>query len=50
MPSTFAPMAEIRTGMAAPMAMPMMSGNAVAKSITPVEASACTIPTAADAL
>ena len=49
LPSTEAPMAESRTGMAAPMAMPMMIGSAMEKSMMPVEASACRMPTAAEA-
>ena len=50
LPSTFAPTADKSTGSAAPMAMPMMMGRAMEKSITPVEASACKMPTAAEAL
>ena len=50
LPLTFAPTADRSTGIAAPMAMPMMMGRAMEKSITPVDASACRIPTAADAL
>ena len=42
-------MADSSTGMAAPMAMPMMMGSAIEKSMMPVDASACKMPTAADA-
>jgi len=45
-----APRAESSTGTAEPTAMPIISGNAVEKSIAPVIASACKIPTVADAL
>ena len=36
--------------MAAPMAMPMVSGRATAKEMAPVAAMACRMPTAAEAL
>ena len=49
-PSALAPTEEIRTGIEAPTAIPSMSGNAVAKVMTPVKESACRIPTAAEAL
>ena len=45
-----APRALSSTGTAAPMAIPMMMGNATSKVTAPVMASACRIPTAAEAL
>ena len=45
-----APSADSSTGTAAPMAIPMMMGNAISKVMAPVMDSACRIPTAAEAL
>ena len=45
-----APRAERSTGMAAPTAMPMMTGKAISKSMAPVTDRACRIPTVAEAL
>ena len=50
LPSALAPIADSSTGTAAPMAMPMMMGNATSKLTAPVMASACKMPTAAEAL
>ena len=50
LPSALAPIADSSTGTAAPMAMPMMMGNATSKLTAPVIASACKMPTAAEAL
>ena len=47
---TPAPRAERRTGMAAPTAMPMITGKASSKVMAPVAARACKIPTVAEAL
>ena len=45
-----APSADSSTGTAAPMAIPMMMGNAISKVMAPVMDRACKIPTAAEAL
>ena len=50
MPLTLAPREDSSTGIAAPMAMPMIRGKAMEKVTTPVAARACKIPTAAEAL
>ena len=50
MPLRLAPRADSSTGTAAPMAMPMTMGRATSKVTAPVMASACKIPTAAEAL
>ena len=50
LPSALAPIADSSTGTAAPMAIPIIIGNATSKLTAPVMASACKMPTAADAL
>ena len=50
MPLTLAPSEDSSTGTAAPMAMPSVMGKATENVIVPVMASACKMPTAAEAL
>ena len=50
LPLTLAPREDSSTGTAAPMAMPSVMGKATENVIVPVMASACRMPTAADAL
>ena len=50
LPFLLAPIAEIRTGQAAPTPIPRTIGNALANVKIPVTESACSTPTVADAL
>ena len=50
LPFLFVPIADIKTGHAAPTPIPITIGSATAKLIPPVTDSACKIPTDADAL